>query len=111
MGSSKHHRWLTGAKAAKADEFYTTYEAIDRELRHYKTDLKDRHVICDCNDRPGMSMFVSWVLDHMSEYGIASLTCTSFQPDHGTLFDDGTPAMQWHVAATTAAGGGIRSRT
>lgn len=97
MGTSKHHRYLTGAKAAKADEFYTTYEAIDRELRHYKTDLKDRHVICDCNDRPDRSMFVSWTLDHMNEYGIASLTCTSFQPDHGTLFDDGTPAMQWHV--------------
>lgn len=105
MGSSKHHRWLTGAKAAKADEFYTTYEAIDRELRHYKTDLKDRHVICDCNDRPGMSMFVSWVLDHMSGYGIASLTCTSFQPDHGTLFDDGTPAMQWHVDNDGRGGG------
>ena len=44
MGSSKHHRWLTGAKASKVDEFYTTYEAIDRELRHYRTDLKDSHV-------------------------------------------------------------------
>ena len=97
MGSSNPHRYLTGAKAAKADEFYTTYEAIDRELRHYRADLKDRHVICDCNDRPDRSMFVSWTLDHMNEYGIASLTCTSFQPDHGTLFDDGTPAMQWHV--------------
>lgn len=97
MGTHKHHRYLTGARKAKADEFYTTYDAIDRELSHYRHDLAGRHVICDCNDRPGMSMFVRWTLDHMSEYGIASLTCTSFQPDHDTLFDDGTPAMQWHV--------------
>lgn len=97
MGTHKHHRYLTGARMAKADEFYTTYDAIDRELSHYRHDLAGRHVICDCNDRPGMSMFVRWTLDHMSEYGIASLTCTSFEADHGTLFDDGTPAMQWHV--------------
>lgn len=94
MGTHKHHRYLTGARKAKADEFYTTYDAIDRELSHYRHDLAGRHVICDCNDRPDRSMFVSWVLDHMSEYGIASLTCTSFEADHDTLFDDGTPAMQ-----------------
>lgn len=97
MGTYKHHRYLTGARMAKADEFYTTYDAIDGELSHYRHDLAGRHVICDCNDRPGMSMFVRWTLDHMSEYGIASLTCTSFEADHDTLFDDGTPAMQWHV--------------
>lgn len=36
MGTHKHHRYLTGARKAKADEFYTTYDAIDRELSHYR---------------------------------------------------------------------------
>lgn len=52
MGTHKHHRYLTGARMAKADEFYTTYDAIDGELSHYRHDLAGRHVICDCNDRP-----------------------------------------------------------
>ena len=52
MGASQHD-FLNNAQRAKADEFYTTYEAIDAELKHYKTDLRDRHVICPCNDRPG----------------------------------------------------------
>ena len=32
MGTHKHHRYLTGARKAKADEFYTTYDAIPYSL-------------------------------------------------------------------------------
>lgn len=96
MGASQHD-FLNNAQRAKADEFYTTYEAIDAELKHYRADLRDRHVICPCNDRPGKSMFVQWILDHMGEYGMASLTCTSYEAGRNTLFDDGTQARRWHV--------------
>lgn len=91
------HDFLNNAQRAKTDEFYTTYEAIDAELKHYRADLRDRHVLCPCNDRPGKSMFVQWILDHMGEYGIASLTCTSYEAGRDTLFDDGTQARRWHV--------------
>lgn len=96
MGASQHG-FLNNAQRAKADEFYTTYEAIDAELKHYRADLRDRHVLCPCNDRPGKSMFVQWILDHMGEYGMASLTCTSYEAGRDTLFDDGTQARRWHV--------------
>ena len=42
-------------------------------------------------------MFVQWILDHMGEYGMASLTCTSYEAGRDTLFDDGTQARRWHV--------------
>ena len=41
MGTHKHHRYLTGARKAKADEFYTTYDAIDVDSMRMMPDDHD----------------------------------------------------------------------
>ena len=45
-----------------SDEYYTRYEDIDAELRHYTRYLKGKKVFMPC-DGP-QSMFVKWFKDH-----------------------------------------------
>jgi len=38
-------------KKAKKDEFYTQYQTIEDELKHYSPSLfKDKIVLCNCDD-------------------------------------------------------------
>ena len=32
------------------DEFYTTYETIEKELVYYKTQLQNKIILCNCDD-------------------------------------------------------------
>ena len=32
------------------DEFYTPYGLIEKELKHYKSQFKNKIVFCNCND-------------------------------------------------------------
>ena len=41
---------LHKAKKAKNDEWYTTYEDIDKEIQHYRDKLKGLIVYCPCDD-------------------------------------------------------------
>ena len=41
---------LRQAKAAKNDEFYTQYDDIAAELKHYSTFLRGKTVFCNCDD-------------------------------------------------------------
>ena len=41
---------LQMAKNSKDDEFYTTYEAIQKEITHYEKHFKDKIVLCNCDD-------------------------------------------------------------
>ena len=43
---------LNNAKysSSNTDEWYTTYEAIENELVHYKDAFRDKVVLCNCDD-------------------------------------------------------------
>ena len=41
---------LLTAKASKNDEFYTQYDDIAAELKHYSTFLRGKVVFCNCDD-------------------------------------------------------------
>ena len=41
---------LQMAKNAKDDEFYTTYETIEKEIAHYVKHIKEKIVLCNCDD-------------------------------------------------------------
>ena len=47
---------LTKSKINKNDEFYTSYEDIEKEMIHYESYFKGKVVYCNCDD-PRVSNF------------------------------------------------------
>lgn len=68
---------LQSAKNTKDDEFYTTYETIEKELVHYVKHFKDKIVLCNCDD-PYESNFCKFFLINFNRFGLKRLVCTSF---------------------------------
>lgn len=68
---------LHNAKRMKDDEFYTTYETVESEVNHYASQLKNKVVLCNCDD-PFNSNFVKYFLTHFCELKLKRLICTSF---------------------------------
>lgn len=42
--------YLQSAKNTKNDEFYTPFEAIEKELVNYQDQFFDKVVLCNCDD-------------------------------------------------------------
>ena len=77
------------ARNRKDDEFYTTYESIDSEMRHYKSHFAGKTVYCNCDD-PYKSNFVRYFHKNFNTIGIKRLIVTSFKDskqslEHNTL--------------------------
>lgn len=66
------NRNLNTAARAKDDEFYTRYEDIDAELKHYKAHFKGKRVYLPC-DNPQHSQFCRYFADKKDEWGISSV--------------------------------------
>lgn len=69
---------LQTAKNVKYDEFYTTYETIDKELTHYTKHFKGKTVLCNCDD-PFESNFCKYFLRNFNRLGLKRLICTSYK--------------------------------
>lgn len=65
------------AKNAKDDEFYTTYETIEKEIAHYKKHFEDKCVLCNCDD-PFESNFCKYFLRNFNVLKLKRLVCTSY---------------------------------
>lgn len=74
---------LHEAKRNKNDEFYTRYEDIEKELKHYKEYLKGKTVYCPCDDWR-WSNFVRYFKDHFKELGIKKLYASNFDIGEGS---------------------------
>lgn len=74
---SNKNKYLQAAKNTKNDEFYTPFEAIEKELAHYKNHFKGKTVQCNCDD-PLESNFCKYFVEHFAELGIKRLICTSY---------------------------------
>lgn len=68
---------LQMAKNIKDDEFYTTYETIEKELSHYTKHFQDKTVLCNCDD-PFESNFCKFFLRNFNKFGLKRLICTSY---------------------------------
>lgn len=77
--SSASNRSLTQARAAKQDEFYTQLNDISNELKHYKSHLHDKVVLCNCDD-PYESNFFKYFALNFNSLGLKKLIATSYQP-------------------------------
>lgn len=76
LGGKKNSN-LQAAKNAKNDEFYTRIEDIENELHHYKSHLKDKVVICNCDD-PEWSNFWKHFYAKFDDYGLKRLIATHY---------------------------------
>lgn len=84
---------LQMAKNTKDDEFYTTYETIEKELVHYTKHFYNKIVLCNCDD-PFESNFCKYFLRNFNKLGLKRLICTSYSASKMiatqlNLFNDG----------------------
>lgn len=84
---------LHKAKKSKNDEFYTQLSDIERELKHYTNNFKNKIVYCNCDDWE-ISNFVRYFKENFKKLGIKKLISTSYTENGlGKIFEyDGTVA-------------------
>jgi hypothetical protein len=70
---------LHKANRAKKDEFYTQLVDIEKELKHYKKQFKEKVVYCNCDD-PFESNFFKYFANNFNVLGLKRLIATSYKP-------------------------------
>lgn len=80
---SSENSSLHKAKREKNDEFYTRYEDVVNELRHYKEYFKGKIVYCPCDKAyiNGRSSFAQYFIAQFHQLGIKKLICTQYNPN------------------------------
>lgn len=68
---------LINARKAKADEFYTQLEDIEKELKYYKKHFYGKTVYCNC-DNPYESNFFKYFVINFNKLGIKKLISTCY---------------------------------
>ena len=90
MGNN--NRILHSAKNGKRDEFYTQFEDVAKEVRHYWPHLKNKVVYCNCDD-PHISNFWYYFKLPFEDIGLRGLIATHYA--HRDLFTDESHAIMW----------------
>ena len=85
-------RILLSAKKQKADEFYTQLSDIEKELRHYKEQFRNKVLFCNCDD-PYESNFFKYFAMNFNFLGLKKLIATCYEGSsiantQLSLFDD-----------------------
>lgn len=70
---------LHSAAKAKKDEFYTQLVDIEKELKHYKEQFRDKVIYCNCDD-PFESNFFKYFAGNFNALGLKQLIATSYKP-------------------------------
>jgi hypothetical protein len=68
---------LKNASREKKDEFYTQLSDIEKELKHYKDQFKDKIVYCNADD-PFESNFFKYFASNFNSLGLKKLIATSY---------------------------------
>lgn len=79
MAGKNLNKNLRKASKAKRDEFYTQLTDIEKELKHYKDQLKGKVVYCNCDD-PFESNFFKYFAVNFNHLGLKQLITTSYKP-------------------------------
>lgn len=84
------NRALSNARSAKQDEFYTQLSDIENELKHYRAQMTDKVVPCNCDD-PYESNFFRYFALNFNALGLKKLIATSYAGSNiaGGLLADG----------------------
>jgi len=70
---------LHRAAKVKNDEFYTQLVDIEKELKHYKDQFRNKVVYCNCDD-PFESNFFKYFAANFKALGLKSLIAISYKP-------------------------------
>lgn len=76
---------LNKAKEAKKDEFYTQFEDINNELKHYCEHFRGKTVLCNCDD-PRVSNFFTYFAYNFEFLGLKKLITTCYKSQNIDLF-------------------------
>lgn len=68
---------LRAAQKNKADEFYTSLEDIEKEMRYYKEHFKGKVIYCNCDD-PYESNFFKYFALNFNHLGLKKLISVSY---------------------------------
>ncbi len=68
---------LNKAGVAKKDKFYTQLVDIEKELKHYKDQFRNKIVYCNCDD-PYESNFFKFFVANFNAFGLKKLIATSY---------------------------------
>jgi len=79
MAKTSSNSNLHKANKAKKDEFYTQLVDIEKELKHYKEQFRDKVVYCNCDD-PFESNFFKYFASNFNALGLKRLIATSYKP-------------------------------
>lgn len=79
MQTKSSNKSLRKAVVAKNDEFYTQLADIEKELKHYKEQFRDKVVYCNCDD-PFESNFFKYFAANFKVLGLKKLIATSYKP-------------------------------
>lgn len=94
MTKKRNKSGMDKAKKNKADEFYTQYKDIEKELNFYidynPEVFKDKTVLLPCDD-PGLSNFTKYFIQNFKRLGLKKLISTSYIYDgesnkHGKIY-------------------------
>lgn len=77
MANKSSNKNLRKASKAKKDEFYTQLVDIEKELKHYKKQLRGKVVYCNCDD-PFESNFFKYFAANFNALGLKKLITTSY---------------------------------
>lgn len=77
MAKKSQIKNLTKAKKDKKDEFYTQLSDIEKELKHYKKQLKNKVIYCNADD-PFESNFFKYFASNFNALGLKKLIVTSY---------------------------------
>jgi hypothetical protein len=78
---------LHKAKIQKNDEFYTVFSDIERELRNYKEQFKNKTVLCNCDD-PRVSNFFKFFYSQFYALGLKRLIAVCYKNLNPDLFSE-----------------------
>jgi len=84
-GTKASNSGLQRAKNDGKDEFYTQLADIERELRHYKDQFRDKVVYCNCDD-PRVSNFFHYFSYNFEKLGLKKLIATCYKSQEVDLF-------------------------
>jgi len=74
---------LRKARKEKKDEFYTQITDIEKELKHYKDQLKGKIIFCNCDD-PEYSNFWKYFELNFHHLGLKKLVATHYDEEKPT---------------------------
>jgi hypothetical protein len=77
MGKKSSNKNLHNAKIVTQDEFYTQLNDIANELKHYRSQLEDKIIFCNCDD-PFESNFFKYFAANFNALKIKKLIATSY---------------------------------